>query len=284
MEISQIMLSPADAARLLERNTINRKLSRVRAAGFTAICNRGEWQFDANPIKIAEDGTVLDGQHRLRGIAGSAVESVPVLLVTGLSAAARAAVDCGKARTFADYLDIESVPNSMTMAAAVRGVWNYEHGLFDWHDDWFERPQPSISQLWGFYRERRPELEDAVSQANRVIRHVFVARSPVAIAWVVLGGVKCLKCAPAEEDREDFFAQLRWVQEDPRPSEAVGAFMRLMNKRGRSEGKAGPVSYSQTEQLALLLKSWNLYREGARPKVLAWQRGGKTREKFPVPH
>jgi hypothetical protein len=285
VEIEQVQMTPADAARLLENNTINRKLSRHRAAGFTAIIERGEWQFDGNPIKIADDGTVVDGQHRLRGIADADVESAPVLLITGLPASARKAVDCGKTRTFADYLEIEGVLNSQTMAAAVRGIWNYENGFYSWEGGIFTRPAPSIPQLWEAYEKRRPELEEAVGRANQVIRVVHVARSPVATAWMVLGSIECGRCSPAADDREDFYDQLTLRNAGPQ-SDGTMTFIRLMNKRGNAERDSGPgsVKYSQTHQLALLFKAWNAYREGKPVDRLSWVRGGRNREKFPVPH
>jgi hypothetical protein len=283
LKIDEIVMTPADAARLLETNTRNRKLSRARAAAFTGIIERGEWELDGNPVKVDEDGLVIDGQHRLRGIADADTSGVPVLLITGLPASSRKVVDCGKSRTFADYLEIEGVPNSQSIAAAVRGIWNYDNGLYDWHGDWMKRPIPSIPQLWEAYGKRRTEIEEAVSHANRVIRVVRMARASAAVAWIVLGNVECDRCGPAAEDREDFYGQLVMQSSDP-VSDGAMAFIRMMNRRGGQGEGVGRVSYTQTDQLALLFKAWNVYREGKPVKTLMWRRGGKGREQFPVPH
>src|SRR5262249_55285565 len=159
-------------------------------------------------IKVGDDGTVVDGQHRLRAIADAAIEGVPVLLVTGLPASTRMVVDCGRSRSVAAYLEIKGVPNSLSMAATVRGVRAHENELYDWRGDWFKRPVPSNLQLWELYEERRPGLEEAISRANQVIRVVRVARAAASTAWMVLGDVECTQCGPAREDLEEFFDQL----------------------------------------------------------------------------
>jgi hypothetical protein len=283
VKIEEIIMTPALAVKILEGNTRNRKLSRAHAAAFTAIIERGEWIFDGNPIKVDENGEVTDGQHRLRGIAGADTSGVPMLLITGLPASSRKVVDCGRARTFADYLEIESVPNSQSIAAAVRGIWNYDNGLYDWHGDWMKRPIPSVPQLWGVYEKRRAEIEEAISHANRVIRVVRVSRASAAVAWMVLGNVECERCGPAAEDREEFYAQLAMLGNGP-VSDGTMAFIRLMNGRGGQAEGSRRVGYTQTDQLALMFKAWNAYREGKPVQLLWWRRGGKAREEFPVPH
>lgn len=285
MKVEEVFMTPADAARLLDKNEKNRKLSRQRARGYTVLIERGEWQLDGNPIKIADDGHVLDGQHRLQAIADADTDGVPVLLATGVPASARMVVDCGRARSFADYLELNAVPNSLSMAAAVRGAWNYEQGLFDWRGDWFKRPVPSLSTLWELYERRRPIFEEAVKHANQVLRLVRVGRATVATAWVAFGDVECSRCGPVSEDLPEFFEQLTMRSVGP-ASDGATTFIRHMNSRGTGspEAKSGRISYSATEQLALLIKAWNAYREGKPVTTLRWTRGGKNREKFPTPH
>lgn len=284
MQISETVMTPADAARLLENNTVNRKLSRPRAAALAAMIERGEWQLDGNPVKIADDGTVIDGQHRLRAIADSQTEGVPLILITGLPAETRLVTDTGRSRTFADYLEIKGVPNSLSVAAVVRGFWNHSNGLFDWHDSILKRPIPSHLQLWELYEKRRPDFEEAVSRSNMVIRSVRVSRATMATGWVVLGDVECSQCGSVDDDLDEFYEQLALRSKGPQSDGAL-VFVRLMNRRGAGrEIETGRMSYTPAEQLALLFKAWNAYREGRTVSTLMWRRGGKTPERFPVPH
>jgi hypothetical protein len=72
------MLSPANAARLLERD--GREASPARVKDLKAIIARGDWKYDGNPIMVASDGTVFRGLTRLSAIA-EAGTSVGVLLI-----------------------------------------------------------------------------------------------------------------------------------------------------------------------------------------------------------
>ena len=172
------------------------------------------------------------------------------------------------------------------MAATVRGIWNWDNGVVDYHGDWLKRPLPSIPQLWELYEKRRPELEEAVSSANAVIRVVRMARAVAATAWIVTGEIECDRCSPAVvEERQDFYEQLT-MQHTGAVSDGAMTFIRLMNRRGAGGGddRAGRVGYTQTDQLALIFKAWNAYREGKPVTTLAYKRGGRHPEKFPVPH
>lgn len=281
MKIEEVIMTPALARTLLADNAINRKLSQSRVRGLKAIIERGEWQMDGNPIKQGEDGTLIDGQHRLEAIAEAGI-GVPVILITGMPVAVRLSVDAGKTRTFADYLTIRGVPNGLSMASVVRTFWNWENDLFTWDQDWFLRPSPSHAQLWELFEKRTEDFRDALSRANSVLRVVRAARSPIAAGWLIFGDVECEKCGPAVDDREEFYDLL--ALRSVHPTRNVSAFIQLMNRKERTEIEVGRSIYSQTVQLALLIKTWNAYREGRDIGTLRFTRGGRAREKFPIPH
>lgn len=282
MQIQEVTMTPALARTLLADNPVNRKLSQARVRGITGLIQRGEWQMDGNPIKQGDDGTLIDGQHRLEAIAESGTEGVPVILITGLPVTTRLAVDSGKTRTFADYLTLRGVPNGMSMAAAVRTYWNWENNLYSWSQDWFLRPSPTHGQLWELFEKRTEDFRDGVSRANSVLRVVRAARSPIAAGWLIFGDVECDNCGPVQDDREEFYDLL--AMRTVHPTENVSVFIKLMNRKDRTEIEVGRSNYSQTVQLALLIKTWNAYREGRDIGTLRFTRGGKNREKFPSPH
>lgn len=281
VKITQVSMTPADAAKLLEHNSSNRKLSAARVAGLAAIIARSEWVLDGNPVKVATDGSLIDGQHRLSAIV-EAGQAVPVILITGLPSDTRLTVDAGKPRTFGDYLRIHKVPNELTVAAAVRAHWAYENGLFQWDKDWFSRPTPSHRQLWEHYLKREDEFHEAVSRAATVARIVRVARAPLAAAWLIFSDVECERCGPAADDADEFYNQL--AMRSVGDFQNVTMFIKLMNRKERTEVEVGRTLYSQTVQLALLIKTWNAYREGRNLGVLRWTRGGANKERFPAPH
>ena len=60
-----IQMTPALARRYLKGNTSNRKPRNHHVERYANDMRAGLWAFAAEPIKIADDGTLLDGQHRL---------------------------------------------------------------------------------------------------------------------------------------------------------------------------------------------------------------------------
>lgn len=77
----------------------------------------GKWDANGAAIKIAKDGTLLDGQHRLTAIVQSG-KSVVTLVVTGLEKEVFTTIDAGKTRSHGDYLKIAGHDGNHSMLAA----------------------------------------------------------------------------------------------------------------------------------------------------------------------
>lgn len=61
-------VNPDMAAEMLEHNTMNRNISQLNVKRYAQAMQSGEWEQNGQTITIAEDGTILDGQHRLWSI------------------------------------------------------------------------------------------------------------------------------------------------------------------------------------------------------------------------
>ncbi len=85
-------IDPPMAARYMEHNTGNRRLSDAHVEAIARDIAQDRWMFNAQPICFSAAGRLLNGQHRLRAVirAGRAIE-VPV--VRGLEEAAYATYD-----------------------------------------------------------------------------------------------------------------------------------------------------------------------------------------------
>lgn len=104
MKAEILNVTPAMAADWLKSNTDNRPLRRAVVHGFKLSLQRGEYQPTHQGIAFAEDGTLLDGQHRLTAIAELREGSFPMLVTTGVSRDAFKVMDIGVKRTAADSL------------------------------------------------------------------------------------------------------------------------------------------------------------------------------------
>lgn len=89
---------------LLAANTKNRP---VRSCQVDAICQEitaGRWCITNQGVGVCEDGSLIDGQHRLMAIRKMGYPRLPILVVTGLAEAARVAVDQHSRRSARDVI------------------------------------------------------------------------------------------------------------------------------------------------------------------------------------
>jgi hypothetical protein len=98
-------ITPAIAADMLTHNTRNRIASQQHVAKIARAMKEQGFHFTGDPIRFAEDGTLLDGQHRLKAciLADTAFSSV---IIRNLPLDALMVIDGGKSRTRQQQLHI----------------------------------------------------------------------------------------------------------------------------------------------------------------------------------
>lgn len=105
MQYEVVDITPSVASEWLQCNQGNRPLRRTWVENFKDVFSRGEYITTHQGVAFSEDGTLLDGQHRLTAIAEMpAGFSVSMLVATGLPAKAFMALDQGGKRTASDIL------------------------------------------------------------------------------------------------------------------------------------------------------------------------------------
>lgn len=121
-------ISPAVAARWLERNTSNRPLNNNWIADLSAAMTRGEWMENGEAIKFSNTGALLDGQHRLKAVVRSGV-TIKARVEFGLPDAAFITLDRGKKRNLSDALAMQGEENTHVLAAATALLWAWDNGI-----------------------------------------------------------------------------------------------------------------------------------------------------------
>jgi hypothetical protein len=84
----------------------------------------GRWHMTGEAIKIASDGLLLDGQHRLHAVI-KADAPVEMMVVVGIAHEAQDLMDSGRARGVHDVLAIHGEKNANTIASAARILASY---------------------------------------------------------------------------------------------------------------------------------------------------------------
>lgn len=130
LKVKLITITPELANQLLKKNSKNRPLNISRSKRLAEAIKRGEWQMNADTIRISETGVLLDGQHRLQAIAFSGIP-VQALLVKGLPDDVFKTIDTNaKIRGATDILAINGEKNYRALAGAAKFlfIWQNSNG------------------------------------------------------------------------------------------------------------------------------------------------------------
>jgi len=119
MKIAKVLVTPEIAAKWLANNSHNRNVNQSRVNRYAQDMVNGKWRQNTGEfIKIAKDGTLLDGQHRLIALIKSK-KSIYLDCLGGLENDLFQVLDTGKSRNTSDILKIAGVKNPTMVGALV---------------------------------------------------------------------------------------------------------------------------------------------------------------------
>lgn len=118
-------ITPEIAAAMLQCNVDNRRLSETLITQYASDMASGRWKMTGQPIIVADDGELNDGQHRLAAVVKAGV-AVDVMVIRGALRSTRDAIDTGKSRTSGDVLQMFHIPDGNAVAALAQIVISWE--------------------------------------------------------------------------------------------------------------------------------------------------------------
>jgi hypothetical protein len=251
-------ITPQVAERWLRVNHLNRGLRLRAAAAQTRDMSTGKWAINGETIKISRPLTkgevedlpegqplFLDGQHRFEACIDSGVPFV-TLVVYGLEPEARNTMDTGITRTMGDVLKMNGEANAPVAASILRRVWMWENGDHKFSGN----GKPTHAELMELLDRER----DAVLRASEKGYYIRTGFRDVSPAVAGVAYYLCAKVAP--DEAPEFFERLR----DGAELSVGSPLLTLRNRlsRERVERRNNMPYY----QLGLILKAWNIYREG----------------------
>ena len=259
-----VTITPQLAEQWLQQNTHNRGVTNSRVDQYAADMRKGEWRVNGETIKLAADGRVLDGQHRLLAVLEADVE-IQTLVITGLEEQAQETMDQGRARSLADVFKLRGEKYHNALATSARVLALYErYGQIV--QPAYQAP-PSIAQA-SRALERNPELRDSVAC-------VYQLRRP----WMPsshLGALHFLFAIVDPDAASDFVTKLSTGEELRRGHPVHTLREQLMTAHMER------AAIAQRTQLALIVKAWNAYMDGDQViQPLRWTPGGPHPEPFP---
>lgn len=253
-------ISPKQAREYLESNTHNRHLREPRVQQLMGAIERGEWKETGDPIKFNGD-LLLDGQHRLEAIARGS-RRVPVWVARGVDAGAQEVVDTGSKRSVGDALTLRGYQNATLLGAIANIVWTYRVTGEPLHTGRHSSATPQqLLQLI----EDEPILTERASMAG----HIGKADRSLGVPQSLIGAFLHLFAEKTtEEDAAAFFDQLL----SPKAQSDATAVLRR-----RLLQQSAHVAIPVRLKTALIIKAWNAWILGERPKRIGW----RPREDFP---
>lgn len=239
-------ITPSMAELLLTKNTHNRPIDRFAVVSYIRDMLAGQWDSNGETIKIAMDGTIIDGQHRLTAIVESGVTLEGVLLVTGLPLSVQKTVDGGRKRNMSQDLKLNGVAHSPIVTSIVMRGWLWDNG-----DTKFTRAvRPTRMELDKYWQENSSQISRAAEVASRT-RTQFrpVRQSTAGFVHLILGRISI-------GDTAEFFAAL-----------GSGAGLKdgdaLLALRNRlANDHVAKVNQTEAVRVGLMLRTWNAFRDG----------------------
>lgn len=261
-----ITVTPELAREWTALNTRNRNVRYGKVAQQARDMKAGTWALNGESVKIAVDGTILDGQHRLYACIQAEVPFT-TFVVRGLPLEAQDTIDTGTARRMADQLAIRDEPNANIMAAIARQAYRWIHGIRMTGGTDKEATHSELLALM----EAEPRIREATTWAVRA-RNAFrpVNASTWGMAWLLFHGTDYLTA--------EVFLEKVITGADIGLTHPAMAFRNRMTK-ARDNGER----LNQYEQLGYLIMAWNAFKEGRTLGKLLPPRGGFTAKTFPEP-
>lgn len=251
-------VTPALAQQWLDRNSKNRPVRKSRVAELAADMKAKRWMVNGETIIIAEDGDMIDGQHRCLACVESQTPFT-TFVASGVSKESFATIDGGAKRTAGDVLGMDGVKYPHIVSGAARIVAAYR-------DKKYDRIDLQSNAATVEFVNANPSIKRAASMVGaRATLNMYGSLSTVAAVMYFAMQI--------DSDMAKRFLDGLETGEGLSRGSPI-----LVTRNFFINAKTGKKSISKRQRFALLIKCWNAFYEGRTFKVLKF---GKD-EEFPV--
>jgi hypothetical protein len=238
-----MLVTPALAAALLERNSRNRPIYKANVRTFKDFMEEGLWRFTHEAVALDQNGILQDGQHRLTSIVESGVPQ-GILIFVGMPPENFSVIGTGKTRNNADTLGLITEGNLGQKASVVRLVSMYRH-IGARSPKGAKVSNGMCFEMWAADADR---FIHAMRWGQRIGKRSAIQTSAAAAAAYLL--------FHDHGDENEFVAEFLYGLEykvDERTGDPRGLLHRHMDN-AKDRGQRLP----HYAQLALIIKTWNM--------------------------
>lgn len=261
-----VTITPEIASRMLDMNTDNRKVRSTTVARYARDMVSGAWELNGETIKVASDGTVLDGQHRLLACKEAGVP-FSTLIVQGLNHTVRETMDTGMRRTMADTLRWRGETDGAALGTALETAMCWDKSGTPSHRGSAHSNAERLA-----YLADNSDIRDAVRLARGISGSPLKFPMSVGSAFIM----RANRIAP--EETRDFLHLLKTganMTENHPVLRLRGWVLRAASAKGQLD---------REEWGAVLIKAWNAWLAGREVKQLSFRSHGtkNNAESFPT--
>lgn len=260
------VITPAKAKAFLENNKSNRPLNRKNLDFLKHEMMRGNFHTTGDSVKIAENGDLLDGQHRLEAIVATGI-SIEMFVVRGLDKKAFKYMDQGKNRTAGDILAIEKVDNANSLSSMSRFIMLFQAGKFakSTGKDGVKSTKITNSDISAFVHRNKTALQESRLHGYNKDNKLVPQGTLSALHFIF---------AKLHATQADEFCEKLVQGNDLSKTDVIYMLRTILLADLSSRRKMGP-----QEKVALICKAWNIFRTKKVVQMLKWD----AKEEFPKP-
>jgi hypothetical protein len=268
INFKKMLITPKLAKELLSKNNSNRRVSDTTVSLYANDMRDGRWKENtAEFIKIAEDGDILDGQHRLLAIIKSDT-CVNFQVAYGVCKSVFDVLDTGKVRSSADVFSIEKIENFTIISAVIKGYLSLKNNNKADLNKSSKGNKLTNTIILEEYK-KRPEFWQQVAifshKCYKNFAHILPA-SFIGILYSYLYDV-------SPEDSRIFLNEL--CSGEGITNTSVSVLRQALLKDKVAQRKMQP-----QDRLAIIFKTWNAVRIGKNYRIMKFDRNV---EKMPKP-
>lgn len=257
-------ITPEMANKLLEANASNRPISQPHVNRIADQIRKGQWKFNGDTIKVAEDNNILDGQHRLWAVI-EAQRPIESIIVRGLKPDAFSTIDTiRRARSGADVLSLQGIKRYRgAHAAALTWLIRYKRGVLQTFQQPENRVENSDIEKAAKEHYALADAVDATGCVRLIANHATIAFVYYAIA----------------ERNYELASEMLNILRDPSKVSLDHPFFRL---RAYFTSVVAGQRRDALMSIALAFKAANAADKGQKIKSLTWRNQGAKPEPFPT--
>jgi len=257
-------VTPELAAAILSEGSRNRNIRRKDVIRYAADMKQGLWATTGEAIKFDQDGSLLDGQHRLSAVVDAQI-TVPMLFVYDIPRASQDVMDSGRRRSLADQLAMRGAGNCNRLAAAIKAAHSLEI---------CGKPNnvtyASVVTLLDWFESNRA-IVDSIAPIRKAMQ------PPVLYPGGLAAGIHYTMAKLASEEADRFWHILGSGDY----AEGVQPILKLreeMMKRAAATGNGAVLQANH--RAAYTIKAWNAWIEGR--EIKNFRHRAHLNDAFPV--